>query len=36
MSEKRKKLHEMIDSITREGTLEYLTRFIELSLEKWG
>lgn len=36
MSENKKKLHEMIDGITKEGTLEYLTRFVELFLEKWG
>lgn len=26
----------MINSIQNQGTLEYLNRFIELFLEKWG
>ena len=36
MNENKQKLHEMIDSITKEGTLAYLARFVELFLEKWG
>ncbi len=30
------KLHALIDSITDDGILEYLTKFISLFLEKWG
>ena len=36
MNENKKKLHEMIDEITREDTAEYLETFVQLYLEKWG
>lgn len=36
MEENKKKLHEMIDSIEREGVAAYLARFIYLWLEEWG
>lgn len=36
MSENKKKLHEMIDSISDNGIAEYLERFIFLFLQKWG
>lgn len=36
MNENRRKLHEMIDNITKEGTLAYLERFIRRWLEIWG
>lgn len=32
----KEKLHNMIDSITNKGTLEYLVTFIGLFLEKRG
>lgn len=32
----RKEIIEMIESIENIGTLEYLQRFLELFLEKWG
>ena len=32
----KKNLIRMINSIQNQGTLEYLNRFIELFLEKWG
>lgn len=36
MEENKRKLHKMIDSIAKEGTVAYLARFIELWLEIWG
>lgn len=36
MSENKQKLHELIDSISDSGTVEYLVTFITLFLEKWG
>lgn len=36
MEQNRNTLHRMIDSISSEGTLEYLVTFIALFLEKWG
>lgn len=36
MNERREKIHKMIDGITKQGTLEYLERFIFLFLQKWG
>lgn len=36
MNENKKKLHEMIDKITRADVAEYLETFIRLYLEKWG
>lgn len=32
----KEKIVEMIDSIDNLGTLQYLHRFLELFLEKWG
>lgn len=32
----RKKIVEMVESIDNLGTLQYLHRFLELFLEKWG
>lgn len=32
----KKGIIEMISNIDNEGTLQYLHRFIELFLEKWG
>lgn len=32
----REKIVEMIDSIDNLGTLQYLHRFLELFMEKWG
>lgn len=32
----RKNIIRMINGIKNQGTLEYLNRFIELFLEKWG
>lgn len=36
MTENKKKLHDLIDSITSAGTAEYLEAFVRLFLEKWG
>lgn len=36
MSENKMKLHNLIDSISDSGTIEYLVTFITLFLEKWG
>lgn len=36
MSDNKKRLHELIDSISSEGISEYLVTFITLFLEKWG
>lgn len=36
MSENKKKIHNLIDSISDSGTVEYLVTFITLFLEKWG
>lgn len=36
MSDNKKRLHELIDSISSEGVSEYLVTFITLFLEKWG
>lgn len=36
MDENKQKLHQMIDGISNRGIAEYLARFIELFLEKWG
>jgi len=35
MNENKQKLHDMIDSITSEGTAAYLETFIRRFLEKW-
>ena len=32
----REKMIEMINSITNEGTLEYLYTFLQLFIKKWG
>lgn len=32
----REKIVEMVESIDNLGTLQYLHRFLELFLEKWG
>lgn len=32
----RKNIIRMINGIKKQGTLEYLNKFIELFLEKWG
>lgn len=29
-------LHKLIDGISNEGTLEYLSTFVSLFLQKWG
>lgn len=36
MTENKKKLHNLIDSISDSGTLEYLVTFITLFLQKCG
>lgn len=36
MIENKQKLHELIDSISDSGTVEYLVTFITLFLQKWG
>lgn len=36
MSENKQRLHALIDSISDNGTVEYLVTFITLFLEKWG
>lgn len=36
MEENREKLHEMIDSITDDGKIEYFLAFISCFIEKWG
>lgn len=36
MEESRTKLHGLIDTIEYVGTMEYLAKFVELFLEKWG
>lgn len=36
MIENKQKLHTLIDSISDNGTVEYLVTFITLFLQKWG
>lgn len=36
MENNREMLHKMIDSITNQGTLDYLATFVKLFLERWG
>lgn len=36
MEENKRKLHEMIDGIKKEGAAAYLARFVELWLGIWG
>jgi hypothetical protein len=36
MEENREKLHEMIDSITDDGKIEYFLAFMSHFIEKWG
>ena len=36
MKDNKAWLHELIDGISNEGTLEYLATFVSLFLQKWG
>ena len=36
MNENKQRLHNLIDSVSDSGTVEYLLTFITLFLQKWG